>query len=356
MLNQSLLVTLGSLRRFDRKLFVAENFLTAAFAFLLKSDRSFLKAYTKHLGFRLSSLPEVQVQKTYIESPGNIPDMVFSDRHTYIVQENKIDAALGCNQLRRYANLVRTSGKKHTGLVYLRRKHTEYRTGRHYIDGVRVIPVTWDCIATLLKRTKALSQGNSRWLRKELLDFLEFYKMIYPSPLNLVKLGRAWKDFEPQQVTLKRIIEDVYQDFTNTIDHKNYSVHASRPGEYPGVYIYKARGKLSQTMKSQDVWAWCGIYPWEGEIYAGVEIGWGQRYEEKVSGGFRNLLERHRFEGYSNPSDPLYPYEVYSIDKPLISIIGKSKLFEEQLSKTRVWFRPKAKELATLLRALDKKW
>lgn len=357
MLKQSLLVTLGSLRSLNRKIFAAENFLTAAFAFLLQNDRSFLKVYTNHLGFRLPKPPEVQVQRTYVESPQNIPDMVFSDRHTYIVQENKIDAPLRHNQLSRYAKLVKASGKKYTGLVYLRRKHSGYRTAKHYIDGVQVIPLTWDAVSTLIKGMAPHKvQGKSRWLREEVCNFLEFYKMTYPSPLDLVKLRRAWKDFEPQEATLKRVIGDVYLDLKTILDEKNYRVRTSHPGKYPGVYVYRNRGKLKQTMKSQDLWAWCGIYPWEDEIYAGVEVGWGQRYEEKVQAGFRNLLERNGFERYSEADDPLYPYEGYSIDKPLASIIGKSKLFEGQCAKAKGWFLPKASKLASLLTVLDRKW
>ena len=110
-------------------------------------------------------------------------------------------------------------------------------------------------------------------------------------------------------------------------------------------------------MKSQDLWAWCGIYPWEdGKVYAGIDIGWGQRYEEKIPASFRNLLERHRFEHYSAPDEPLFPYEGYSIDKPLKSIIGQSKRFEEQSAKATAWFLPKARELAILLDRLDRKW
>ena len=270
MLKHSLLVTLGSLRNCDKNVFVVENFLTAAFAFLLENDPTFFKAYINHLGFRLSKLPEVQIQRTYVDSPESIPDLVFSNRHTYIVQENKIDAPLGPDQLGRYAKLVKASGKKYTGLVYLRRKHSGYRTAKHHINGVQIIPITWDSVASLIrKKVRHESLDKSRWLREEICDFLEFYKMTYPPPLDVVKLRRAWKDFEPQEVSLKRLIEDVYLDLKVILDTKDYRIRTSRPGEYPGLHVYRNRGKLMQTMKSQDLWAWCGVYPWEGEVYAG---------------------------------------------------------------------------------------
>jgi PD-(D/E)XK nuclease superfamily len=151
-LNQSLLVTLGSLRRLDKKLFITENFLTAAFAFLLQNDRKFLRDYLDRLGFRLSKLPDVQTQETYAESSDNIPDMVLSDRQTYIIQENKIDARLGSNQLRRYARLVKDSRKKNKGLVYLRRKHAAQWANNHSVNGIRVRTLTWDAVASLLKK------------------------------------------------------------------------------------------------------------------------------------------------------------------------------------------------------------
>ncbi len=297
------------------------------------------------------------MQRTYVDSPQSIPDMVLSDRHTYILQENKIDASLGHNQLGRYAKLVQASGKKCTGLIYVRRKYAGYRPAKHYINGVQTIPITWDYIASLLKKKIThKSQDKSRWLREEVFYFLEFYKMIYPPPLDVIKLRRAWTDFEPQEASLKRIIEDVYLDLKILLDTKDYRIRTSRPGEYPALYIYKNRGKLKQTMLSQDLWAWCGVYPWEGEVYAGVEVGWGQKYKDKVQAGFRNILERNGFKRFSEPDDPLYSYEGYSIDRPLGSIVGKSKLFEKQCDKAKSWFLPRATKLANLLKFLDRKW
>lgn len=91
MLSQSLLVTLGSLRRLEKKVFIAENFLTAIFAFLLKNDRTLLRAYLKHLGLHVSKLPEVQIQKNYGEASNkNIPDMVLSEKSMILTGRSSI--------------------------------------------------------------------------------------------------------------------------------------------------------------------------------------------------------------------------------------------------------------------------
>lgn len=357
MICDSLLGTLASLRSFEKKLFVPENFLTAAFAFLLKIDKPFLKTYLKHLGYRCSALPDVQTQKTYGIANENIPDMVISDRHTYIVQENKIDAAIGKNnQLVRYARQVKESKKRIKGLVYVRRRHRPHPPIPKSIEGIRIQLLTWDKVAYLIKRSPVDMYGKSTWLREEFYRFLEDRKMTFPAALNISRLKAAWKHFEPQNETLKRIIEESRDAIQRILGNSVYQVripHSSE--EYPGIYIYYTKGRrLKKAMRNQDLWVWCGVYLWEDEIYADVEIGWGQKYEQKVKATFRNRLEKKGFEYYAEPNHSSYPYEAYGIEKPLSRIIGSSNSFEKQSNCAALWFAKQAKVIAHMLGSLER--
>jgi len=356
-ISDSLLETLASLRRFEKQIFVAENFLTAAFAFLLKNDRSFLRNYLKHLGYRCSALPEVQTQKTHGTESGNIPDIVFSNRHTYIVQENKIDAPLGKkNQLARYARQVRGSKKRIKGLVYVRRAHKPHHSIPRSIAGIRIQLLTWNTVASLIRRSPQDVHSNSKWPREEFYRFLEAHRMTSPPALDISKLTSAWKQFEPQQNTLRRLIEGSRDAIERRLGNTTYKIRIPRSGEeYPGIYIYYAKGRrLKGAMRYQDLWAWCGVYPWEGTIYADAEIGWGQKYELAITPAFRNRLEKNGFEYYAEPNDPAFPYEVYSIEKPLRQIIGPSTDFEKQSTSATRWFTRQAQVIARMLVSLER--
>ncbi|TKS59244.1 MAG: hypothetical protein EWM72_02256 [Nitrospira sp.] len=150
--------------------------------------------------------------------------------------------------------------------------------------------------------------------------------MTLPTAVNIRKLKSAWKHFEPQSTALKRMIEESRDALQRILGNSIYLIRIPRSAEeYPGFYINYTKGRrLKKAMRNQDLWVWCGIYPWEEEIYADVEIGWGQKYEQTIDSTFRNRLENKGFEHSAEPNDPTYPYEAYSIEESLSRIIGLS--------------------------------
>lgn len=349
----SLLLALASLRRFEARIFVEENFLTAAFAFLLKNDQGFFRHYLKHLKLSCNPLPEVQTQATHGLSGENIPDIVLSNRQAFIIQENKIDAPLGNTQLERYAKQVRGSGKQIKGLVYVRRRTKPCPPS---IAGIRIQQLTWDRVSSLIKSTPSTPHREARWVREELRNFLEELHMTFPSALNISRLKKAWGVFELQDKTLRRMIEETRNSIENTLPKTQFVIRISRSMEYPGFYIYRSKGRrLKKAMQDQDLWAWCGIYPYAGEIYACAEIGWGRKYECLVSSRFRNQLERNGFEHDSSGlNDPSYSYESYSIEKTLGKVIGTSKDFNKQATRSATWFEKQVRLLARMLTSLER--
>lgn len=207
--------------------------------------------------------------------------MVLSDQRTFIVQENKIDAPLGSGQLSHYATLIKESGKKNKGLIYVRRKLSPEWKDKRRLDGVPFRHITWDEVAFLLNSGTPRVAGKKRWLREELFKFLEVHKMTNPSAIDPSKLRRAWKDFKPQQDALTKMIAELHRLIEQTINGKNYRLRVSRPGEDPGISIFKKRGKLQHVMEIQELWAWCGVYIWGEEIYAGMDIAWGENTRQE---------------------------------------------------------------------------
>ena len=99
---------------------------------------------------------------------------------------------------------------------------------------------------------------------------------------------------------------------------------------------------------------WCGIYLWEQDIYACVEIGWGLKYDQNINSKFRNRLENMGFEHFVAANDPMYPYEAYCTEKPLSRVIGSSRSFEKQSDSAAFWFTTHAKVLGRTLGSLER--
>jgi hypothetical protein len=349
MLHKSLLVTLSRQGRTENKS-NEENFLTAAFAYLLSLDQNLLRKYVKLIlpRTRIPSELDVGVQTPY---QSGVVDIDIFGKDIALFQENKIEAQEGHDQLKRYASELSKREEKHRLLIYLT---VDPEKGKpRVLQGIPVKSLLWRDVADFLKEHH--SQGMAKLVRDEVYHFLEVKNMILPQMLNVSKLTVRWKGFTADMDGLKYMITKAKELIEEVLHESQYKIKEN--SDLTSVYlsVYRRRGKLARLMKPDtgNLYAWCGVYYDEGQTYFGASIAGHKRYPALASARFLSMLSNEGFER----TDPDYPnYVTYYYDELLRKVLGRKKDIKAQADAVSKWMVGRAKALHRLLDCLERRW
>lgn len=167
-----------------------ENFVTEAFAWLLKNDESVRQAIYHLLqvkavqkGLAIDSMAESEYIDTQVNFNGKFPDMLWEsiDRDFCVIFEHKIWSELHHKQLSNYREFAEKSLNKRF-LIVLITAHV----GQH-----RQQPDIALCWYDIAKQIQAIVSDNEKlnWIREEFIQLLESNGLINVSALNPLSIA-----------------------------------------------------------------------------------------------------------------------------------------------------------------------
>lgn len=167
-----------------------ENFVTEAFAWLLKNDESVRQAINHLLqekavlkGLAIDSMAESEYVDTQVNFNGKFPDMLWEsiDRDFCVIFEHKIWSELHHKQLSNYRDFAEKSLNKRF-LIVLITAHV----GQH-----RQQPDIALCWYDIAKQIQAIESDNEKlnWIREEFIQLLESNGLINVSAINPLSIA-----------------------------------------------------------------------------------------------------------------------------------------------------------------------
>lgn len=188
-MNNSLLVNVSKYASSD-KTSPTENFITEAFAWLLRNDsdvRGMLSRLLKSKGIGkavpFEQLVESELLDTQVNFNGKYPDMLWSslDKEWTIIFEHKVWSELHQNQLYNY----RKYAEEQLGKEYLLVLITAH-VGQH-----RQNPDIALCWHEIAKEIECLDTKNEkiRWIRCEFIQLLRSHGLVDVSPINTLSIA-----------------------------------------------------------------------------------------------------------------------------------------------------------------------
>ncbi|MFP8846131.1 hypothetical protein ACLILW_20985 [Shewanella baltica] len=167
-----------------------ENFVTEAFAWLLKNDGSVRQAINHLLqekavlkGLAIDSMAESEYVDTQVNFNGKFPDMLWEsiDRDFCVIFEHKIWSELHHKQLSNYRDFAEKSLNKRF-LIVLITAHV----GQH-----RQQPDIALCWYDIAKQIQAIESDNEKlnWIREEFIQLLESNGLINVSAINPLSIA-----------------------------------------------------------------------------------------------------------------------------------------------------------------------
>lgn len=171
----------------------AENFLTQAFAYILRTNRAACEAFVEAV---LRGRGSAAVTGSYsvntqlargTESDSGIPDMQIEatlgdERHVFIVSEHKWDAPVDGGQLRRYARSLRRSDVSRLVLI----ANTPELPDDAPEVGEQFVALTWSDVYELLLPVAAT---DGALLVREFLQFLDANRMGKREAISIARLA-----------------------------------------------------------------------------------------------------------------------------------------------------------------------
>lgn len=170
-----------------------EDFLTEILAHVLRNHREVLKDYLKLLGVDLGETPlSVSTQTEYPMIEGHHissrPDMVIQGEDLTVFIENKLGSGEGWDQLKRYADHLKSSGAKTQVLGYVTQWEDVKNAEAILPKGAAIsfVQLRWYQIAHMLR------QHRSKPYVPELLAFMKTHKIAMNnqfSPTDILALN-----------------------------------------------------------------------------------------------------------------------------------------------------------------------
>ncbi|MDF0534691.1 hypothetical protein PY479_10450 [Shewanella sp. A32] len=184
----SLLVNVSKYAASDKSAPI-ENFITEAFAWLLRNDSEVLQSVYALIRQKASeqtalwgdALESVQIS-TQVNFNGVFPDMVWdvSGRDWKLVFEHKVWSELHDKQLENYRNFANNHYSQYA-LVLITARRTQHRQNPD-------VALCWYEIADCINGLNSLSEKLS-WLREEFLALLESNGLLDVTPINPLSLA-----------------------------------------------------------------------------------------------------------------------------------------------------------------------
>ncbi|PMG86418.1 hypothetical protein BCU83_04195 [Vibrio breoganii] len=182
----SLLVNVSKYASSDKKAPI-ENFITEAFAWLLKNDIEVTQKVLNLIEHKLAhKVPLSEFEKVEIDTQVNFsgvyPDMMLTFEHhdLHLVFEHKVWSELHENQLDNYRNYATTNFKDHR-IVLITAISSQHQQDYD-------VALCWSEIADAIKSIKA-SEDKTQWLREEFIALLKDNGLLDITPINPLVLS-----------------------------------------------------------------------------------------------------------------------------------------------------------------------
>jgi hypothetical protein len=158
-----------------------ENFITEAFAWLLRSDDKVLIGVLKYINQRLEnkiSIPKERVDiSTQTNFNGKYPDLVLSWPSCTWVFEHKVGAPLSNNQLENYRNYIANNSDDYR-IILITAKHYQHAQKPH-------AAMCWEDIYKCLEQIESgISDNQVRWAVNDFLMLLKTEGLGPANPIN----------------------------------------------------------------------------------------------------------------------------------------------------------------------------
>ncbi|MGR5299223.1 hypothetical protein ACPV5U_27985 [Vibrio mediterranei] len=321
-MNNSLLVNVSKYASSDRTSPI-ENFITEAFAWLLRNDKDVRRALSQLLKSKgtnkpipFEQLPESDIFDTQVSFNGKYPDMLWSshDDNWSVIFEHKVWSELHENQLSNYRNYA----KEHLGKPFILVLITAH-AGQH-----RQSPDIALCWYEVAEKISAIDSGDlkQKWIRDEFTELLKSNGLINMSPVNPLSIAYYFE--------AKRLENQLY-DIAKRCINRDWPIQTFDCGS-----LYNRTPLQRNARGKSDAWGRIGLEfnnvtkeysdgGWNPGIFCGFLIDG----EDHCVG---DLLEEH--------NEPLAVL-IMDLDEPLHSILlskGIFRKFVSEISLPTGWF------------------
>ncbi|NOI15847.1 PD-(D/E)XK nuclease family protein [Vibrio hepatarius] len=294
-----------------------ENFITEAFAWLLRNDSAvrdamatFVHMKGKEQGLHLPLIDNSNYLDTQVNFGGKYPDMLwYSEDQTFcIVFEHKVWSELHEGQLDNY----RKYAEEKLGKAYVLVLITAH-TGQH-----RQNPDLALCWYQIAGQIEKISSGDEKdkWIRDEFINLLKSNGLINMSPINPLSIS-----YYNDAKKLDKQLFDIAQRTANDewpIQKLDDDISYNRPALQRKVGVNERYGKY-------DAWGRIGL-EFNNVAKEYEEGGWSPG----IFCGFLIEGEDHGMNGLM-PNEPLAVL-IMDIDKPLHAVIETSAHYKTLVS------------------------
>ncbi|MEZ8407046.1 PD-(D/E)XK nuclease family protein [Vibrio splendidus] len=216
-----------------------ENFITEAFAWLLKHDEAVRKAYVEVLA---SKVPQHKTEiiklslssdvETQVNFGGKYPDLLWSstDDDFCLIFEHKVWSELHNKQLSNY----RKFAEEHLSKPFLIALVTGH-SGQHRQSPD--LAVCWYEIATLIENVSSNGTSTENWLRNEFVKLLKSNGLVNSTPLNPLAIA-YYNEVQNIDKQLYEIVRRTVQrswaicESNQTVNFNHPPIHRNARGRY----------------------------------------------------------------------------------------------------------------------------
>lgn len=252
-----------------------ENFITEAFAWLLRKDDELGRCLINYIAQKLSdtdkklSVPSTEINwSTQANYGGALPDMEAKWHGMTLVFEHKVWSPLHVGQLKRYCDFQENAGNDYRMILI---------TG-HYSqhDQNPDLALCWHDIYVLFKSyLDVSSQSETTWVINDFLQLLKSEGLGPAAPISHTAICHY-----QEAITLRSQLEE---QMSKAVKHKwpmdSYQSETKFKEGVAGIQFY--RGRLENI-----------AYPkWTPGVFVGFILdGWDHRYESRLQGGLKFIL------------------------------------------------------------------
>ncbi|PMG50704.1 PD-(D/E)XK nuclease family protein [Shewanella sp. 10N.286.52.B9] len=188
-MNNSLLVNVSKYASND-KTSPTENFITEAFAWLLRNDKDvrevlseLLKSKGTDKAVPFELLPDSGLFDTQVNFNGVYPDMLWNslDKEWSVIFEHKVWSELHDNQLSNYRKYAKEQLGKEFILVLITAHVGQHRQNPD-------IAICWHEIATEIELLDSNNE-KTKWIRSEFIQLIKSHGLVDVSPINPLSIA-----------------------------------------------------------------------------------------------------------------------------------------------------------------------